>query len=202
MPATKLLLFAAHCDDGDLWSGGTIMRLSEIGQRVVLAIAHQDDRRRLEAEKSATILGCEVWFRQRTDDIREWAARCLHEARPEVLVTHPPTDSHFEHSELSCAVRKALTQSKRRKLYPVRWYWFDTYYITQSQGFPLLIDISLYFDQKCSALRCHRSQRPRDLVRMAHAINSLHGQRIRVQYAEAFHPYPLLGRLPVLRDLP
>jgi LmbE family N-acetylglucosaminyl deacetylase len=202
MPATKLLLFAAHCDDGELWSGGTIARLTELRKRVVLAISHHDAIRRREARQGAAILGCEVWFRQNSDDTLQWATRCLHEAQPEVLVTHPIADPHFEHSDLSSAVIKALTKSKQRKLYPVRWYWFDTYYSAQSPGFPILINITRYFDRKCRALGCHRSQKPQELLDMARVMNRLHGQRSRVQYAEAFHPFSLLGRVPLLRNLP
>jgi LmbE family N-acetylglucosaminyl deacetylase len=202
MVSTDLLLFAAHCDDGELWAGGTIANLVESGKRVTLAIAHHDSTRRGEAEAGAAILGCEVWFREDNADLFEWVCSCLHEARPDVLITHPIDDPHFEHDEISRIVNRALTKSRQRKEYPRRWYWCDTYNSTSKVGFPLLIDISAYFDRKCSALECHRSQSPVHLVEMAQAMNALHGGRIRVKYAEAFYVFPLLGRWPRLRELP
>jgi LmbE family N-acetylglucosaminyl deacetylase len=199
---TDLLLFTAHCDDGELWAGGTISKLVECGKRVVLAIAHHDTVRRGEALAGAAVLGCEVWFKEEQVGLVEWASTCLNDARPVVLMTHAVSDPHFEHESISQSVRQVLTKSKHRRAYPQRWYSLDTYYSTESVGFPILIDISSHFQQKLSALDCHNSQSPGDLAEMARTMNALHGQRIRVQYAEAFYPFPLLGRLPRLRELP
>lgn len=202
MVSTDLLFFAAHCDDGELWAGGTIANLVERGKRVTLAIAHHDSRRLSEAEAGAAILGCEVCFKENNADLFEWVCSCLHEARPEVVITHPIGDPHFEHDEIGQIVGRALTKSRQRKEYPRRWYWCDNYNSTSAVGLPLLIDISDFFDRKCSALECHRSQSPDDLVDMARTMNALHGRRIRTKYAEAFYVFPLLGRWPRLRDLP
>lgn len=199
---THLLLFTAHCDDGELWAGGTISRLIEGGKRVVLAIAHHDSVRRGEAEASAAVLGCEVWFKDEGVGLMEWDSTCLDDARPIVLMTHAIREPHFEHEAIGQNVRRAMTKSKHRRAYPKRWYSLDTYYSTDSIGFPILIDISPHFQRKLSALECHHSQAPGDLAEMARTMNALHGQRIRVQYAEAFYPFSLLGRLPRLRELP
>jgi N-acetylglucosamine malate deacetylase 1 len=197
-----LLLITAHCDDGELWAGGTIARSVEAGKRVTLAIAHHNSVRRREAEAAAAILGCEVWFREQQMELGKWASNCLEQARPEVLLTHPPNDPHFEHRDLSERVSWGLIKSKERKVYPHRWYHLETYYSTHSHGFPLLIDITEFFNKKCSALGCHISQMPDDLIQMAQAMNALHGQQIRKKHAEAFYPFPLLGRWPKLRELP
>lgn len=199
---SNLLLIAAHCDDGELWAGGTIARCVDGGKQVTLAVAHYDGTRRAEAKAGAAVLGCDVWFREPDVDLFEWVCDCLQRMQPEVLATHPVGDPHFEHNEIGELVNKALTKSRRRKDYPRRWYWFDTYYSTEPKGSPLLIDISEYFERKCSALACHRSQSPKDLLEMARSTNALHGQRIRAKYAEAFYVFPLLGRWPRLRDLP
>lgn len=167
-----------------------------------MAIAHHDEQRRGEAEAGAGLLGCEVWFREEGADLFEWVRGCLSEARPEVLITHPIDDPHFEHDEVGRAVGRVLTKSRQRKEYPRRWYWCDTYHSTSPAGLPLLIDISDSFDLKCAALECHRSQAPEELVETARVVNALHGARIRAKYAEAFYVFPLLGRWPRLRDLP
>ena len=197
-----LLLLVAHCDDGELWAGGVICRMVDEGRRVVLAIAHHNSIRRREAETSASLLGCEVWHRKKQTKLMDWAATCITAARPEVIMTHPIGDPHFQHHGLGEAVGMALTKSHERRAYPRRWYWLDTYYSTHPLGTPILIDISAQFQRKCSALRCHRSQQPEDLVSMATAMNALHGQRIRTEYAEAFFPFALLGHWPKLRELP
>ncbi|MFI4987162.1 MAG: PIG-L deacetylase family protein [Alphaproteobacteria bacterium] len=202
MRTADLLLFTAHCDDGELWAGGTIARMVQSGKRVILAVANHNPTRRCEAEFSAKILGCEAWFRGGDVSPLDWAQQSLEAAAPEVLATHSIRDPHFEHANLSAVIIQALTKLHDRKAYPRRWYSFDTYYSTVSEGFPVLIDISGHFEQKVSALRCHQSQGPDGLVEMARTMNSLHGQRIRADYAEAFHVFPLLGRWPRLRDLP
>ena len=117
-----LLVFAAHCDDGELGAGGVITKLVEAGSHVVLAVANHDPTRRKEAKAGAGILGCDVWFRPEGLDLVKWVSECLQQARPEVLMTHPHYDPHFEHRELSNAVSCGLTKSRDRKLYPEQWY--------------------------------------------------------------------------------
>jgi len=202
MRPTDFLLCVAHCDDAELWAGGTIAKLAKAGKNVVAAIAHHDDLRRNEVVSSAKILGYEIRFREKDASLFDWIENCFSELRPEVLATHPAGDPHFEHDEVSHMVTKVLTKSTQRKNYPKRWYWFDTYYSTDSQGHSVLIDISDYFERKISALECHQSQSPGDLIKMARAMNALNGMRIRTQYAEAFYTFPLLGRVPRLRELP
>lgn len=197
-----LLLLVAHCDDAELWAGGTIGRLIDQGHRVVIAIAHHNSVRKREATASASLLGYEVWYRHVRTSIVDWTGTCLRTARPEVLMTHHTGDPHFEHRQLGELTLRALTKSRQRSAYPQRWYWLDTYYSTQELGCPVLIDISAAFPRKCLALECHRSQNPSSLVTMARAMNQLHGLRIRTQYAEAFFPFALLGRWPKLRELP
>src|SRR5438045_8603034 len=101
MRGIELLLLTAHCDDGELWAGGTIRRFVESRRHVVLAIANYDAQRRREAEKGAVVLGCEVWFREKNTSLLEWTSQCLHDAQPEVLMTHPMRDPHFEHAEIA-----------------------------------------------------------------------------------------------------
>jgi LmbE family N-acetylglucosaminyl deacetylase len=202
MQGTALMLFVAHCDDGELWAGGTVAHLTNAGKRVVFAIANNDHLRRAEAEAGAAVLKCELRFREAKQDITEWVGQMLETEAPEVLVCHPTSDPHFEHSALSASVMRALTKSRQRASFPQRWYWFDTYYAGGPGTVPILIDISSVFENKTAALRCHISQEPDRLVAMAVAMNSLHGQRIRTTYAEAFYPFSLLGRWPRLRYLP
>jgi LmbE family N-acetylglucosaminyl deacetylase len=200
MKPIELLLCVAHCDDTELWAGGTIAGLVKRGRRVVSLVTYHNDTRRNEALASAAALGYEVRFKEKSINLFDWISSCFNELRPEIIATHPTGDPHFEHDEVSRTVNKVLTKSSQRKNYPMRWYWFDTYYSTESKGCPLLIDISDYFEHKIAALKHHQSQTPENLIKMARSMNALHGLRIRAEYAEAFYTFPLLGRLPRLRE--
>src|SRR5690242_7907395 len=98
MCRADLLLFAAHCDDGELWAGGTVAQMTQSGTRVVLAVANHDPVRRAEAGASAAVLQCEIKFREVGEDLATWASEVLMSEAPEVVACHPTSDPHYEHS--------------------------------------------------------------------------------------------------------
>ncbi len=197
------LIITAHCDDAELWAGGTILNYVNKGWTVIVAVANHCEKRRKEASYSASILGTKILFHPIEQVLSNWISTILEEHKPTVLVTHSPNDPHIQHRQCHEATLKALIVSKSRSQYPARWYVFDQYYLTaQLVGCPILVDISEYVDCKLEALRAHKSQNPEELIDMALAMNRLHGMKIRVRYAEAFYPFPLLGRWPHLRHLP
>lgn len=196
-----IAVFVAHCDDAEVWAGGIISKTCSQEGIVDVYIANHDNVRRKEAEKSAAELGYKTHFRPEKLPLREWAKQGLHGSRPEVLLTHPANDPHLEHREVWLAVEWALKDSKNRRKYPLRWYSFDTYYLTLSRDeFPILIDITDSLEAKCRAIACHQSQNTEELIAMVQASNVLHGMKVRTKYAEAFYPFALLGRWPQLRE--
>ncbi len=201
-PSTILLL-TAHCDDAELWAGGTILRYVAAGWRVLVGIAHHDSLRREESQQGGKVLGFEPQFREDGMPLIAWVRKCLTEAQAEVLLTHAPRDLHPQHRDVYTATFRALCGETYRRGRPSRWYHFDTYLLTRVPVTPpVLIDISSEFRQKCRALRCHKSQTPGHLVRMTRYISGLHGMQMRTRYAEAFYPLQLMGGWPSLRELP
>jgi LmbE family N-acetylglucosaminyl deacetylase len=202
-PAPTVLLLTAHCDDAELWAGGTILRYVAAGWRVIAAIAHHDGHRREETGEGGRILGFEPRFRQEGTSLVAWVRKSLASAGAEVLLTHAPHDLHPQHRAVFAATFRAIRGETFDRWRPSRWYHFDTYLLTRVPATPpVLIDISSEFPRKCQALRCHRSQAPGQLVRMSRYMNGLHGMQLQTRYAEAFYPLPLMGRWPAMRDLP
>lgn len=202
--ACHALVLTAHCDDAELWAGGTLARWAESGLRCVVGIALHDEDRKEETRRSAAILGYEPRFMTPEEEIASWILGLLVQYRPEVLLTHPENDPHFQHQNLHRGVVEALTRFPHRKTCPRRWYAFDSYYQTRlpSGIWPMTVDIGTTFDKKLCALAVHQSQNPADLAHMARHGAAMAGMRTRMDFAEAFYPFDLLGRWPVLRDLP
>jgi LmbE family N-acetylglucosaminyl deacetylase len=199
--AADIAIFTAHCDDAEVWAGGTIAKICSQGARIDVHIAFSNKIRREEAIRSAAELGHQVFFRSYDISLQEWIGNSLHQSKAEVLLTHPPTDPHIEHREVFHAVEWAHQNSNMRRQYPSRWYLFDSYYLTRSpETIPILLDITETFELKCKAIGIHCSQNTDELTMMVRASNTLHGMKIRCQFAEAFYPFPLLGRWPRLRE--
>jgi LmbE family N-acetylglucosaminyl deacetylase len=197
------LFITAHCDDAELWAGGTISKYIDEGWGVTVGITYYDEVRKQESIRSANSLGHKIFFYNSGHSINQWIKDLIEKSQPEVLFTHQENDLHFQHKLVFNETLIALTGTKTRKKFPKRWYTYDTYYLSRiPSDLPILIDITNYFGKKISSLKYHHSQDPDILIKMATNINSLHGQKIRTKYAEAFYPFPLLGKLPKLLEIP
>lgn len=197
------LLITAHCDDAELWAGGTIARWHDMGLHTTVAIFDHDSTRQSETLASASILGFEPLFRDSDRDPSDWVLELLVDRRPEVLLTHPEWDPHLDHQAVHHCVKRALLRHGDRRNYPKRWYSFDTYYLSKSPTtWSLLVDIGDAWIRKEQALSKHHSQNTKELITMARHAGALLGMRARFGCAEAFYPFDLLGRWPKLRDLP
>lgn len=197
------LLITAHCDDSELWAGGTIAKWSEKGLKTTVAVFHHSTERRLETNAAASILNFEPLFKDSDSAPHEWISELLNNRAPQILLTHPGYDPHPEHEKVNKAVIRAMSKHTNRREFPLRWYFFDTYYLSRSPTtFPLLVDISDAWGRKAQALSKHLSQNPENLINMAQHTNALLGMRARCNYAEAFYPFDILGRWPQLRELP
>jgi len=196
-------LITAHCDDAELWAGGTIARWHDMGLGTTVAVFHHNGIRRSETLAASSILGFEPLFWDYDRDSSDWVLELLVDRRPEVLLTHPEWDPHLEHQAVHHSVKRALLRHGDRRHHPKRWYAFDTYYLSKSPtNWPLLVDIGETWPRKEQALSEHRSQNIDELISMARHAAALLGMRARLACAEAFYPFDLLGRWPKLRDLP
>jgi len=201
--SSSALFITAHCDDAELWAGGTIAKYINEGWEVTVGIIYFDDVRKQESIKSACLLEYKIVFFNSKHSIHIWIKDLIEKLKPEVLFTHQENDLHFQHKLIFNETLIALTNIQTRKKFPMRWYMYDTYFLSRiPSDFPILIDITNYFDKKKSLLQYHISQNSDYLVKMATHMNSLHGQKIRTRYAEAFYPFPLLGRWPKLLKIP
>lgn len=196
----NILIITAHCDDAELWVGGTIFNLRDT-YNIFVAIAYPTKVRKKETKRSSKILGYIPIFNKQKE-LSKWIGNLLLIYKPEIILVHPYYDPHFEHEKVYTNTIKALTKHKLRKEYPSRWYMFDSYYLTNniSEIPPILIDISKIFKFKKRALSKHKSQNPKELITMSKAMNRINGLRSRVKYAEAFYPFNLLGRWSNLRE--
>jgi|GEM_PF-2312074 len=197
------LVLTAHCDDAELWAGGTLARWSDEGLPCSVGIAFHDEIRREETARSASILNYEALFLEQGQTISAWILDLLHKLRPKVLLTHPANDPHPDHQAVYRHTIEALTKFPYRRECPLRWYVFDSYYQTRSPSvWPMTVNISQTMDRKMDALAQHGSQARSNLAHVARHSAAMAGMRVRQEYAEAFHPFDLLGRWPVLRELP
>lgn len=197
------LLITAHCDDAELWAGGTLARWADEGLQCTVGVAFHDAERREETRRSAALLQYDAVFRNDQQDLASWILSLLEDSRPEVLLTHPENDPHPDHRVTHDQTILALTKFKNRRAGPLRWYSFDSYYQTRlPAAWPLAVDIGATLERKLTALAEHRSQDPAALAYQARHTAAMTGMRVRMEHAEAFHPFDLLGRWPVLRELP
>ena len=149
-------------------------------------------RRTAEAEAACGILGAKPVFAGQIDGAADFTRarvaemeRALRTAQPDILLTHWPLDSHFDHQVASlCAVRAAQSLPRRPAI-----YFFEVNTGSQTWGFApnVYVDISSVLDVKTRALFAHRSQDGEAIWRNHHeAIAAFRGRELGVKAAEAF----------------
>jgi LmbE family N-acetylglucosaminyl deacetylase len=113
-----ILVVVAHPDDAEAYCGGTIARLAQAGNRLILVICTNGERgshdthlcptrlaeiRRQEQHRAQEMLGIKesIWLGyrdgqlSRAGDLRDRLIRIIREARPEITVTFDPW-KHYE----------------------------------------------------------------------------------------------------------
>jgi LmbE family N-acetylglucosaminyl deacetylase len=193
----SVLAVMAHPDDLELWGGGTLA-LHARHAPVTGAVRAHDPVRDAEAAASAKVLGIGLELHQTLD--AAVVDGLIRQYRPDVLITHPMDDVHPEHRAVAAAVLEGLPEAHIHTGSPRRLYTCDSYNSLTLNGpvnAPVIIDITATFEQKMRALAAHQSQPIEDhFGPMAHNLARLWGARIGTEYAEAFAPLPILGRLP------
>jgi N-acetylglucosamine malate deacetylase 1 len=191
-----VLAIGAHPDDIELAVGGTLARLSRDGARVVMAVVSipaDYHTRRLEAERAAAILGCELRFLvdegcRRIDDIKNYQLvgmidGAVRDLEPAVLLTHSANEFHRDH----VMVHNASVSAQRLKP-------FDLFHFNPTMCRPVptpfhpraYVDVSETIDTKMRAIEAHASQfgsRGLD-TEMYRDIARMNGRMVGVKYAE------------------
>ncbi|MES2222267.1 MAG: PIG-L deacetylase family protein, partial [Acidobacteriota bacterium] len=182
----RVLAIGAHPDDLELQCAGTLAKYAQRGDHVTMAVAMSGDCgsatlpkqeisaiRGSEARASAAVLGAEFLtmnnysdgFLFSTEETRLDFLNVIRSARPDVILTHSPSDYHPDHrmtSQIVCDVRIMIsvpnikTEAPPYQLLP-EIYFFDTMagidFVPQHY-----VDITSTFDVKKKMLACHKSQ--------------------------------------------
>lgn len=176
-----ILAFGAHPDDVELFAGGTILRLAELGHSTAVVDLTRGERashgtpeeRAREAEAAAAVLG--LRFREnlglpdtgvdandRTQLRR--VVECIRRRRPEIVLAPWLEERHPDHAAAGALVTSAVFYAAVRN--------FDTdppserhaprqllYYQMRHRMTPtFVIDTSSVAERKRAAIRCHASQ--------------------------------------------
>jgi LmbE family N-acetylglucosaminyl deacetylase len=223
----RVLAIGAHPDDLELSCAGTLAKFVRAGVYVHLAVACQGDRggssgpdpalaerRAEEARCAAAILGAPLDLLELGDaevrvdpETRLLFLRLLRAARPDLIITHSPSDYHPDHVRVGAIATDcawyAASPGHATELPPL-----DgppaVVYMENVAGVNFepthLVDISGTIDVKRRMLACHQSQLGRadsgisHLEELAETLGKLRGLQCGVAYAEGFRPALLWGR--------
>jgi LmbE family N-acetylglucosaminyl deacetylase len=176
--AIRILAVGAHPDDLEIFIGGSLFAWQAMGAAISLAVATDgaaggrqapgDLRRirRAEAEAAAAPLGIAPRFLDFPDGtllpdapLIGALSGLIAEVRPDLVVTHAPNDYHADHRALSVAASAAVS-------FAAPLLWADT---LRGTGFVPThwVDVTPYFDAKCTGIRAHASQDPERFVTAA-----------------------------------
>jgi LmbE family N-acetylglucosaminyl deacetylase len=214
----SVVCVGGHPDDPESGCGGTLARYAALGHSVTILYLTRGERgidgtsldeaariRSAESEAACKILGATAAFFGQIDGATELnhahvdaMHRFFATAKPDLVFTHWPVDTHMDHQ-----VASILTIRAWMNLSTARLYFFEVNAGSQTQGFlpTTYVDISPVVEQKKTALFAHVSQDGRGIWREHHEIMAAwRGREAGVAAAEAFvhldrddHTSPLPG---------
>ena len=180
--AIDVLAFGAHPDDVELFCGGTLIRLAELGYRTgivdltrgELASNGSPAERAREAEAAAAVMGLALRENLGLPDgrldpgadspHRTPVAESIRRLRPEVLLIPWIEDRHPDHAAAGALLVRAvfLTALRRFETDPPRERFAPRavlHYEMRHRFVPsFVVDTSSVFARKLEAIRCHASQ--------------------------------------------
>ncbi len=205
----KLIVLAigAHADPFDMpyQCGGTLAKLAKAGNKVICVSACEENQE--EATKVAKVLGCETMFMDLEEGTIENDTATVHkivelirDLKPDIVITHQPTDYNPDHRKLSQAVLGACLLSRvgevktKHKPYKVPClYYSETSSGINSHG-TTYIDIEDTFAVKMKALKEHKSLSEKKgvehlgsiehLIEREEATARFRGMQVEIEYAE------------------
>jgi LmbE family N-acetylglucosaminyl deacetylase len=189
MPEERLRIMAigAHPDDVDIKAGGTAAHWCSLGHEVRLVsltnghAGHQSmygpelaRRRQAEADAAAAAIGATYQVLDHPDgelddrlEYRRAVIRVIRAFRPDLILTHRPTDYHPDHRFAGLLVQDAsylLTvpaicpDVPHRERSPVIMYFSDAFQKPCRFEPHIVVDIEAQFDRFVGMLHCHQSQ--------------------------------------------
>ena len=233
----NVLAVGCHPDDIEVACAGTLLRYAEQGCRVTMChvtngnlghkIIGRDELREIrlkEAKASGSIIGAEVITCDVGDllvygdakEQRDLVVDVIRRARPDVIITHSPTDYMPDHVAVSKLVFDASFTATLPHYETEHGYTENLpplYYMDTLAGLSFTpteyVDITDTLDTKIKMLECHVSQmkwmRDHDKIDFAEFVTSCaryRGLQSGVRYAEAFTACYAWPKITTRRVLP
>lgn len=216
--ALKVVCIGGHPDDPESGCAGTLARYASEGHAVTVIYLTRGERgiqgksdaeaaaiRSAECEAACKVIGAKAAFAGQIDGSTEVTRgrvdqllALLAAEKPDVVFTHWPIDTHFDHQAASLLALCACRALERRP----QLYFFEVNTGSQTHGFTpdTYVDISQMVEKKKAALFAHRSQDGEGIWRTHHQIVAqFRGREAGVEAAEAFVSLPrgsLVTQLP------
>jgi LmbE family N-acetylglucosaminyl deacetylase len=220
----RVLAVGAHPDDLEILCAGTLAKYARRGDHVTMAVATNGEVgsatlgkaeiaeiRRQEAQASATVIGADfIWigypdeFLFSTPETRLNFLNVVRRARPDIVLTHAPTDYHPDHrntGEILWDIRVMTTVPNIETEQPPCEKIPEIYYFDTLAGIDFVpehyVDVSESFHLKKEMLACHKSQA--DWLQNQYQVSYLEfieytgryrGLQCGVRYAECFRASP------------
>ncbi len=178
----RILIIGAHPDDGEIKAGGVAALWADRGHCVKIVSVtdgrhghHEQapeqvaERRRVEAEASARVLGADGEVLANPDaeleagvEQRKQLTRLIRDWRSDIVLTHRPNDYHVDHRTTSTLVQDAsflvtvpnfLPDSPRLAEMPVFLYFSDVFQQPRPFRPSVIVDTDSVADRKLAAFR-------------------------------------------------
>ena len=204
MNKKNILFVGAHMDDIELGCAGTILKLSKKFNIYFLIITNSEFydqnnkivRKKEVAQKelnnSIKILGVKKVFNfnlktndiKFNDNIKIKYLKILSQIKPETVFVHSQNDTHLDHQLVSNFIT-----SMSKKINNIIHYKSNFYHFNKKFNPNLYVDISKEIKNKITSLKCYKTELKRvknSWLKLVKTENSLNGNIINVNYAEAF----------------
>lgn len=232
----RILGIGAHPDDLEILCGGTLAKYSRNGHKISMAIVTDGSAgstqysveelkkiRHDEAKKAAKLINAEfIWLGEPDEfffenkETRNKILDLIRQAKPDLIITHAPSDYHPDHQAVSQAVLNASFVSSLANIkskHEVHELVCPLYYMDTLAGVNFqpseYVDITEHFDLKQKMLTCHSSQLKWlkehdniDALELIETVAKFRGYQSGVKYAEAFQLAPYWLRIKPARLLP
>lgn len=176
-----VLAIGAHPDDCELFMGGTLAKLSDLGYQVGIADLSRGEcgtrgtpqLRLREAEKAAKVLGLTKRISLDLGDTRIGlepehrikVIALIRDERPFLVFTHGPEERHPDHEQTNRLVREACffsnvggVQTGQERFRPAAVIEFVTHAMPLPPRPSFIIPITETYERKIESLRAYRSQ--------------------------------------------
>lgn len=216
----RVLAVGAHPDDLELICGGTLAKYAQLGHHVTMAVATNGEVgsmtlpkeeiaavRKAEATAAAAVIGADfIWmdfpdeFLFKTEQTRLAFLNVIRQARPDVIISHAPTDYHPDHlltGESLWDVRVMTTVPNIKTEHPPCTVVPEIFYMDTVAGINFqpeyYVDVTASFELKKKMLECHQSQGSwlqaqyqMSYVQFMEHVARFRGLQCGVSYAECF----------------